>query len=119
MRKYAFRFIAALALVATLAILPTAALTGCNGTPSTQKVTVNTLSSVHTTADAAFKSYLELVLNKTVATNGVPAVSDAYREFQTAFNLAIDLAHGNSNAPPSQPLLDAAAKLSSTIDLVK
>lgn len=116
--KLKIRIVTVALLLAAAAILPTTLYTGCSG-QSTQKITVNTLATVHTTAEASYKTYLNLVLSKQVATNGVPAVTDAYREFQTAFNAAVDLAHGNSNAPPSQALLDSAAKLTSTIDLAK
>jgi len=103
---------AALAFVA----MPAAYVAGCNTTQ--QSIAVKTLGSVHSTADAAYSAYVSHVL-ATHETNGVPVVANAYREFQTAFSLALVAVAGNTNVAVPQPVFDAAAKLTTTINQAK
>ena len=94
------------ACVVPMTISPT---TGC--TAPQQRVSVNTLYTTHVTVDAAFTSYMVLVLKGQLTTNNVPQVADAYRDFQEAFNVAVSLVQGNTNAPVSPAVTAAATKV--------
>lgn len=74
---------------------------GC--TTNQQTVAYNSLYSLEKTTQAAVDSYDTLVIQGKVPTNGVPAVSKAYNEFQASFILAVDAAQFNTNAvsPPA------------------
>lgn len=76
-------------------------IAGCNTTQ--QKAAYNTLYSLEQTTTAAVDSYDTLVLQGKVPTNGVPAVSRAYNDFQAAFRVALDAVQFNTNAiaPPN------------------
>lgn len=104
---------AALAFAATPVLL----LPGCSSTQ--QKIVVNTLVSTHLAVDNTYKAYLDGVLSKAISTNGVPAVSAKYREFQSLYSLALIAAERNPNAPAPQSVLDGAADFITTVDLVK
>lgn len=92
-------------------------MTGCS--TSQQRQTINTLYSVGQTTDAAYKSYLDLVVAGKVPTNSVPGVSARYAEFQQAFSAAIVLSTLNTNAPPTPAVTAAAANLTSAIAVAK
>lgn len=92
-----------------LATLPLAMVPGC--TAPQQRITVNTLYSTHVTVDGAFTGYMSAVLAGKVATNGVPTVAQAYRDFQTAYNLAVEFVSGNTNAATPPGVTSAAAKV--------
>lgn len=96
-------------LNALLAILALALFVGCTGPQ--QRITVNTLSSLHTAVDGAVASYFALVAEGAVSTNDVPAVAKDYRDFQTAFNLAVTAAQSNPNTPATPEVQAAASKV--------
>lgn len=116
MKKLRLLF-ASIALACAIAV-PVAITTGCKS-PTTQKLAVQTLFTVHKTADAALDGYLDLVIKGLVATNGVPRVSKAYNDFQSAYNAAVVVVAMNTNATAPQAVLDAAVNLSTTITTVK
>jgi len=104
-----------LSLVVALAIL--GGFVACHTTP--QGVAVKSLASTHDAADAAYNSYMELVLDKKVRTNDVPKVAEVYREFQHVFELAVVIVTSSTNAAVPQAFYDSAARLTQTIDEAK
>ena len=100
-----------LSFVLALAIL--GGFVACNTTQ--QGVAVKSLASTHDAANTAYTAYMGLVLDKKVATNGVPAVAEAYRIYQTAFGLAVVAVTSSTNSPVPQSVYDAAAKLTQII----
>jgi len=93
-------------------------LTGCH-TPTTQKVAVNTLFTLHKTADLALDDYLDLMNQGKVATNSLPTVLRAYTKFQQAFNAAVVYVGSNTNATPPAAVLSAAASFAATVATAK
>jgi len=93
-------------------------LPGC-ANPTTQKVAVATLGSVHQAADASYQSYIALVLKGKVSENGVTEVSNAYREFQREFAIAVKLVRGNTNAVVPVSVFEAQSRLNMTINTFK
>jgi hypothetical protein len=61
--------------------------TGCSTTP--KRTAYNTLASVHTAVDAAFDSYLDLVVNGKVKRDSLPRIARAYDDFQITFRAAV------------------------------
>jgi hypothetical protein len=108
------------ALLAIGLILPTIALTnsGCQNS-STARITHNTLFSIERATIGAVDSYDSLVISGALPTNDVPKVSQAFNAFQLSMQLAIAVAHGNTNAiaPPSLAL--ESANLINTINQIK
>lgn len=104
----------AIARIAGLALL--LAFCGC---ASQSRVTFNTLASVQSVTTAAYNSYLDLVLQKQLPTNSVPVVSRDYNLFQLVWNATVIVAQWNTNAPPTQPVTDAAAKVIADINQAK
>ena len=88
-------------------------LAGCAITQS--RVAYNTLYSTHVAVDSAYLGYTTLVLKGAVPTNDVPKVADAYRKFQSAFNLAIWTCRFESNAIAPAAVASAAADVVSKI----
>lgn len=82
---------------------------GC--TTSQKRVAYDTLYSSHIATDAAFSSYILLVWQGSLPTNGVPAAAQAYRDFQTVFKAALFAARWDTNsiAPPN--VVEAASKV--------
>jgi hypothetical protein len=107
----------ALILAFSLA-LPVAISTGCKS-PTTQKVSVNTLFTLHKTADAALDGYLDLVNQGKLATNSVPKVLASYTQFQGVYNTAILFVANNTNAVPPQAVVDAAVDFANTVTSAK
>lgn len=87
--------------------------------PTQQKLTVNTLTSLHQVVDASLNGYLDLVVAGKVRTNDVPRVLTSYGQFQGAYNAALVFALGNTNAVPPQYVVDAAASFSTTLTSAK
>lgn len=90
---------------------------GCS--TSGQRKAVNTLFAVGQSVDAAYKSYLDLVVAGQVKTNDVPRISQQYLAFQHAFSAAITLSTLNTNAPPSPELANAASQILLAIQAAK
>lgn len=88
-------------------------LTGCKA--PTQKQTVNTLFTLHKSVDATLNGYLDLVIQHTVKTNGVPRVLKAYGDFQVAYNAALSFVAWNTNAMPTSQVVAAAATFSQVV----
>lgn len=86
---------------------------------SQSRVTFNTLASVQTVTTGAYNSYLDLVIQKKLPTNSVPIVSKDYNLFQVVWGATVIVAQWNTNAPPTQPVLDAAAKVVADINTAK
>jgi hypothetical protein len=99
--------------------IATVPLTGCKTTPTVQKQSVNTLFTLHKTADAALDGYLDSIHKGVVATNDLPAVLRAYTTFQTAYNAAVNIVAANTNGLPTQAVQDAAASFATAIATAK
>jgi hypothetical protein len=82
---------------------------GC--TAPQQRVAFNSLYTTHVTVDGAVASYFALVAQGSLPTNDVPALAQDYREFQTAFNLALEIVANNTNAPAPPSVVNAASKV--------
>lgn len=114
MKKRLTPIIAALCLC--MAIIPV--VTGCH-TPTQQKLAVTTIVSTHQVVDAALDSYLDLVVTGKLATNAVPKVLTAYASYQSAYNSALTIVLGNTNAPAPPSLSNAAESFITTIGSAK
>jgi hypothetical protein len=90
---------------------------GCSSTQ--QRQTVNTLFTVGQGVDAAYKSYLDLVVAGKIPTNDVPAISQRYQQFQQVFSAAIAASALSTNAPPSPLVAAQAAQVTQAIDIAK
>lgn len=111
------RFLLSLSLVAAFFVVGMSGsivLIGCKS-PTVQKQSVNTLFTLHKTADAALDGYLDSIHKGIVATNDLPKVLSAYTTFQNAYNAAVTLVASNTNAVPPQALQDAAAEFASAV----
>lgn len=107
------------ALLLILALLsPVALTTGCKN-PTQQKLAVNTITSTHQAVDFLLDSYLDLVVAKQIPTNSVPTVLQSYATYQSAYNAALVIVLGNTNAPAPPALSDAAANFTSTVTAAK
>lgn len=98
-----------------LSIALLALLIGCS--TSQRRASYNTLYSVHVTTDAAYTSYLDLVVKGSIRTNDVPAVSRSYRNFQAGFATAVELAA--IDAPATQEVLNLSATVINDIAKAK
>ena len=108
-------FIMAMIVLASFAapIIVAPIMTGCS--TSAQRATYNTLSTIGSGVNASYAAYLDGVIAGRIKTNDVPKVSRQYNEFQQAFAAAVQLVQFNTNAPASQPVLDAAARFANTV----
>lgn len=82
---------------------------GCAGGP--RRAAYNTLYSTHVATDAAFSSYILLVWQGSLPTNGVPAAAQAYRDFQTAFKAALFAARWDTNSATPPNVAEASSKV--------
>lgn len=75
-------------------------IVGCKS--SQQQTAFDTLYSVEQVTVSAYDSYVTLVIQGTVSTNGVPQVSKAFNTFQASCLIALDAVQYNTNAlcPP-------------------
>lgn len=91
-------------------------LVGC----ATQRATLfKTLASVQVTTSQAYNAYLDLVVQGKLSTNSVPVVSRDYTAFQAVWNGAVSVAALGVQAPPTQPVTEAAAKVAADIATAK
>src|ERR1035437_8359477 len=97
------------------AVLAVAFLIGC----ATSAVAYKTLSALQVTTSAAYAGYLDLVVTGQVKTNSVPVVSRDYTLYLAAWNAAVSIASQGTNAPATQPVTDASAKVISDITQAK
>lgn len=84
-----------------------------------QTTAYKTLAAVEATTMAAYTSYLQLVVAGAIPTNSVPAVTRDFTIFQATMEAAVTLAAQGTNAPTTQPVSDAAAKVLTDINLAK
>lgn len=98
------------------AVFAVAILIGC---VSASKTVYNTLASVQVTTSGAYSAYLDLVVQGKLTTNSVPLVSKDYTIYQTVWNTAVSVASLGVNAPATQPVTDAAAKVVADITIAK
>jgi len=89
----------------------------CN--QSQQRITFNTISSMESGVDSAYKAYLDLVVTGKVSTNAVPSISQKYDLFQTAVRTSITVSTLSSNSPPSGALTAQAADILTSISAAK
>jgi uncharacterized protein YcfL len=81
---------------------------GCSTTQ--QRTTYNTIFTVEQTATTAVQIYYGLVLEGKVSTNGVPTISKAFNDFQSAASLATITAEQGTNAlAPASLILEASS----------
>lgn len=107
------------ALVLALAITtPVVITSGCK-TPTQQKFAVNTITTTHEAVDFLLDGYLDLVLANKLSTNSVPTVLRSYGLYQTAYNSALVIVLGNTNASSPAALSDAAASFTTTVTAAK
>lgn len=88
---------------------------GCQA-PSGQRKAYNTLYSAHVTADAALKTYYNLVIAGVLPTNSVPRVTAAYGDFQAVFNAALQVVANDPNAPAPVTVVEAMTKLNAIVN---
>lgn len=97
-------------------VLPMAPLTLTTGCESFQKATLQTMISVHKTTDAGYMVWIEnvhrqLKAGNFAATNDVPKVGAAYREFQDVYNVGLAMLSFNTNAPAPEFVKESSAKV--------
>lgn len=98
------------------AAIAVAFIVGC----ATQSATLyKTLASVQVATSQAYNAYLDLVVQGKLATNSVPVVSRDYSAFQSVWNGAVAVASLGIQAPATQPVTDAAAKVVADIATAK
>ena len=97
------------------AVLAVAFLIGC----ATSAVAYKTLSALQVTTSAAYAGYLDLVVTGKLTTNSVPVVSRDYTLYLATWNAAVSIAAQGTNAPATQPVTDASAKVISDITQAK
>jgi len=102
-----------LLLCVLLACAPIA-FSGMTCKPSEQRLAYNTLSSVEDTTTAAFRAYLTLVVKGEVSKDKLPAVAQAYNQFQSAMQAAVVML-GTPTAPATVEVVTAAANVVSEI----
>lgn len=92
------RYLLLIPLAFALATTPVV-LTGCS---TTKPAAYKTLVQVRDITDAAFKSYLSLVVEGKISSAGIERVSASYAIFQVALNAALVAAQTNeqATAPP-------------------
>ena len=98
------------------AICAVAFLIGC---ATASRTVYNTLASVQVTTSGAYSAYLDLVVQGKLPTNSVPLVSKDYTIYQNVWNSAVSVAALGVNAPATQPVTDAAAKVVADITIAK
>lgn len=86
---------------------------GCGSTPQT--TAYKTIGSMETTVLAGYDAYIAGVLKGQFRTNDVPIVSKSFNAFQAAATIAVTLASGSTNAPPTADLILDAANLTAAI----
>jgi hypothetical protein len=86
---------------------------GCGSTPQT--TAYKTIGSMETTVSASYDAYIAGVIKGQFPTNQVPLVSKAFNTFQAAATVAVNLASGSTNAPPTSDLILDAANLATAI----
>jgi len=92
---------------------------GMTCSPSAQTTAYNTLATTGITVNTAYTTYLNLVVTGKVATNSVPAVSQAYNDFQTAYGAALTIAQFNPNAIAPSNVVASANALVAKINLTE
>ncbi len=80
--------------------------TGMTCTPSQQKATYNTLSSVGLAVNSAYAAYNDQVVTGKATFN--VTVAKAYNDFQSVFGVAVAAASTNPQAIAPQNVVDAA-----------
>ena len=91
----------------------------CVACASQSRVLYNTLSTLQIGTTGAYNTYLSLVVQGQVPTNGVPAISADYNLFQVVWAGAVTVASGNTNSTAPQTVLDASAKVLAEIAVAK
>jgi hypothetical protein len=71
-----------------------AVLCGCT---SPRQAAVKTLAAIGISTDAAYRSYLDLVVAGRVSTNGIPRVGAAYTSYQAIYNQAVVFVEHNTS----------------------
>jgi len=106
-------------LVATIGLCVALMGTAMTCAPSAQKVVYNTLASVQVATSGAYSAYLDLVVTGKLSTNSVPLVSKDYTVYQQVWQVAVTTAALGVQAPATQPVTDAAAKVVADITIAK
>lgn len=95
--------------IGTLAFVALLALT--MATTCAPRTTYNTLATVKASTDKTVSSYFLLVAQGKAPTNGVPNVSFAYNNFEVIFDASVLIASGNTNAPATTVVINAASNV--------
>jgi len=94
-----------------------AIIIGC--TTSQQTTTYKTLFSLEQTTTAAYDTYLALVVNGQIPTNGMPTIAHAYNTFHAASIVALDGVQYNTNALAPLNLLTESQDIINLIAVAK
>ena len=96
-------------------------IVACSGAscPNQQKTTFNTIASLEQTVDAAYKSYLDLVIQGKISTNSVPSVGLKYNTFQSAIRMGIVMTTLSTNAPPNSAYMNMGMDVLTAINSAK
>jgi len=83
-------------LVIAALLLSFGFVTGC--ATNQQRIAYNSLYSVEKVTVGSYDGYIDSVISGMSTTNGVPAVSKKFNQFQSSFVVALDAAQFNTNA---------------------
>lgn len=98
------------------AVFAVALIVGC---ASQSRTVYNTLASVQATTMQAYDVYLDQVVKGQVKTNGVPAVSRVFNDFQLTWSAAVAAAQWNTNAVATPAVVTASGNVTTTIAIAK
>jgi chaperone required for assembly of F1-ATPase len=106
-------------IIALACLLPAGAVFTACQSPTAQRTAANTLFTTGKGVDAAYRTYLDLVIAGQLPTNSVPRIAKQYSEFQSAFNLALISVTFNTNAVAPSALIAQAVTLTTQLEAAK
>jgi len=86
--------------------------------PSDKRRAYNAMATVAYTTDAAYKTYLDLVVTDKVSPRGMGEVANAYRAFQATYGATLALVQFTSE-PATPAVIEASAAVMSAIEKAK
>lgn len=95
-------------------ILFLALLIGC-----ATRGTYTTLASTEQAVKMSYDGYVDSVIRGETRTNEMPVIAKSFDAFQASFQVAVDKASGNTNAPITGDLSTAAANILRAITTAK
>ena len=117
MMKRMSRTISVLLCSVALAVGTVGVVSGCRTSQS--RAVHNTLGGLGQAVDIAEREYMDGVIYGAYKTNDFPRIQAGYSAFQGAYKLAVVMAMGSTNIPPTAELSRQAAQLISDINAVK